>query len=492
MQRIHRQTDRLDVAGSALQGYEQLQALLVRLPASVRNTFAQPRRAADGAIEWYSPLDGQPVPLALLDATQVQAVRLLLAERLQSVANLADGAEQGDADLLRHAAALPGDDGIFVVNGQPVITAWSMTPLPDSRLVVPQAAAETGRGLWPWLLALLLLALLLLAGIWWLWWRPLPEAVPELQPPPEIVSEPESRVEPVPEPEPEPEPAPAPAPTPTPAPSDPYALLVERIESVGKNCSKLMALRQEPLLRESTEQAKVMKAGLEKKVNGLCHKQMIQEARRQCPGVRSASLAPEVVIVFDASGSMELSLLNNAQENERGLHQDPDPRLYREPRRITAARRAAMTAIKQLPGDMRTGLVLVENCPQARSAGFFSPTQRKALLQRIEAINPVGKTPLADGLSKAAQMVDGVNREALILLISDGDETCHGDPCAVATQLARSKPLLKVNVVDILGTGAGNCVAKATGGKVFTADTVEDVSRMTQQAIQDYVPKGCR
>jgi hypothetical protein len=59
-----------------------------------------------------------------------------------------------------------------------------------------------------------------------------------------------------------------------------------------------------------------------------------------------------------------------------------------------------------------------------------------------------------------------------MLVESDDPESCRQAPCTLAQALARSTLHLKINVVDILGTGAGNCLAAATGGKVFTARNV--------------------
>ncbi len=53
----------------------------------------------------------------------------------------------------------------------------------------------------------------------------------------------------------------------------------------------------------------------------------------------------------------------------------------------------------------------------------------------------------------------------------DGDESCDDDPCAIARELAAAKPLLTINVVDIGNSGAGNCLALAGRGRVFTART---------------------
>jgi hypothetical protein len=75
-----------------------------------------------------------------------------------------------------------------------------------------------------------------------------------------------------------------------------------------------------------------------------------------------------------------------------------------------------------------------------------------------------------------------------MLVGSDGQESCRQAPCTVAQALARSTLHLKINVVDILGTGAGNCLAAATGGKVFTARNVGELQMMTTQAAQDVLP----
>ena len=183
--------------------------------------------------------------------------------------------------------------------------------------------------------------------------------------------------------------------------------------------------------------------------------------------------------------------MNTPQENIRALTDLKDPRLYREPKRITAARDATARAFEQIPNDMGVGLVSAENCPLAHSAGFYAPERRFALLNRIKGLFPVGGTPLADGLRKAGQMIDGVNREALILVISDGEESCNGDPCAVARELAKAKPHVTINVVDILSSGGANCAAEATGGKVYTAATVSEIQIMTNRAVEEYIPEGC-
>jgi hypothetical protein len=302
------------------------------------------------------------------------------------------------------------------------------------------------------------------------------------------------------------EPASAPEPPPPasqPAP-DPLDALKQRISSAGKNCDKLAEmLKSEPLLKGSGADASTLKQQMLRTMEQNCRDKAIREARNLCPGQRPKDLVPETALVFDASGSMNFSLdVNEQQIRQMGqaatvesmMRQlgmggmggaSPMAALTREPRRITVAKRAALSVVQRLPSDMSVGLVMVDQCPQARSIGMFPPGQRGSVLSQIQGIEPRQGTPLADGIAKAGRLVDGVKREAIIVVVSDGTESCGQDPCAVAAALKREKPYLKINVVDITGTGAGNCVAQATGGKVFTARNADEVVAQMNRASQD-------
>lgn len=240
----------------------------------------------------------------------------------------------------------------------------------------------------------------------------------------------------------------------------------------------------------------------------------LADVKNMCPGERPKELAPELAIVFDASGSMSYSLDASDQEIRaasardeqlpaanllRGLMGQPlmapsgMASVTREPTRMTSARQAALAVVKRAPSDAGIGLVLIEQCANARSLGYFPPGRRAELTENLQRVRPVQGTPLADGVAQGGRMLNGVKRDSLMVVISDGVESCGGDPCAVAAALAKSKPRLKINVVDITGTGAGNCLAKATGGKVFTARNAGEVAAMTARAAQDVMaPANCK
>jgi hypothetical protein len=229
-------------------------------------------------------------------------------------------------------------------------------------------------------------------------------------------------------------------------------------------------------------------------------------AKARCPGVRKKTEAPQLVMVFDASGSMRHGI-NASPEILRQLQQAGDNPIgallgvvggalqstASGPSRMQAAKDTGRRIVDGLPGDVDIGLVKIENCPAASDAGFYPPARRPALLARISALQPRNKTPLASAVAKAASMVDGVRRPAVIAVISDGEDTCGGNVCAVAMRIARSQPNLKIKVVDIAGTGAADCAARATGGRVLRAGNAAELGAQMQRATEEVAgPADCR
>lgn len=286
--------------------------------------------------------------------------------------------------------------------------------------------------------------------------------------------------------------------------------LVVQIENALRPCREQVARREEPKrpppVVEKPAGAEPRKPEPPKPVVAAAPK---QDPRKLCPGERPKELAPDMALVFDGSGSMFEKIAPDGA-TERNLQQllragvvgrlvgsvvrsSIEARHPNLPRRIDVAKDATADVIGQIPNDVDIGLVLVSDCPSAKPIGFFSPSQRGQLLQGIRSINPVKGTPLADGLAKAANMVDGVEVPAVIVVVSDGEESCGSNPCAVARNIARHKPKLTINVVDITGSGAGNCAAQLTGGRVYSAGNAQDFKLNLQRATEEVRgPAECR
>lgn len=498
------------------QDRQLLVSILTRkLPPSFVAMFPEPTRAQADAIQWHSPVAGQPRLLDALPPVESQQILEMVQQRFSAIHQaITHSHKQGiltteQSDRLLAILANVPREAMLVVGGEPMVLYWTnaLSGLPGTAglplaaspvlplvpfvapLVAPLVASEPERRrrfvwLW-WLLGLLaLLLLLLLAYLWWSC-RTVPPAPPVPVDPPVLVV-PEPKPEPTPEPKPEIKPDPVPEPVPEPKPEP----VPEPVREPA------------PPTPKPTPPPPPPKPPVKKPVT-------ITSAKDFCPDERPAELVPELVVVFDTSGSMKLNIGTLMQQerdyNERmmrvnifpGFASSDDVRFINqmesEPRRITVARNSISDVIRRLPRDVSVGLVTARTCPRADVRGFFAPEMRNALLGQIKGLQPEGGTPLADAVTRAGSMLDGRNRESTILVVTDGVESCGGDPCAAARSLAATKPHLKINVVDIGNSGSGNCLAAATGGTVYTANSVASLKLAVERASKDVQgPARCR
>ncbi len=222
-----------------------------------------------------------------------------------------------------------------------------------------------------------------------------------------------------------------------------------------------------------------------------------EEPKPECKISYQAGEKPEMVIIFDDSGSMGASLLETPQSisdfyerwNLVGLISKAEVAYFeREPTRLTAAKTASANIIDKIDPNIDIGLIALKKCPEALNYGFYSTNRRSQLLSKINSMKPYkdsGGTALYNSLEQVAKMVDGVNKDAFILLLSDGEDSCESrNICELGQRLAAEKPRLKINIVDITGAKAANCVAEATGGTVFTANNKEELAEMVNQAVK--------
>jgi outer membrane protein OmpA-like peptidoglycan-associated protein len=91
------------------------------------------------------------------------------------------------------------------------------------------------------------------------------------------------------------------------------------------------------------------------------------------------------------------------------------------------------------------------------------------------AISPSGKTPLAASIRKAGDVLKNIDKKVNIIIISDGVETCGGDPVAEAKRL-KSKYGIDAHIyvigysVDGSTKRALERLAQAGGGSYYSAD----------------------
>jgi len=191
------------------------------------------------------------------------------------------------------------------------------------------------------------------------------------------------------------------------------------------------------------------------------------------------SCTEDAMIVFDGSGSMA----------EMGFNNIGEPRIYE-------ARRAVREVIPDVAMLRRLGLVIYgpggdRTCNNVDLR--FGPQWEAGprIVSEIEEMWPAGGTALTESVRQAAEALGYKQKPGAIVLVTDGKETCGGEPCRLAEQFAYEAPGLTVHVIgfkvrgkhfDWSDSGAyadavtvARCLADETGGRYVHAETVNDL-----------------
>jgi Ca-activated chloride channel family protein len=105
----------------------------------------------------------------------------------------------------------------------------------------------------------------------------------------------------------------------------------------------------------------------------------------------------------------------------------------------------------------------------------------------IEEIDPVGRTPLTAAVATAAEVLGKGRRRGLIVLVTDGEENCGGDPCLFGRQVQAAGNLLKVHVIGyrlrVPEASALGCLALSTGGLLVEASSADELASALQSTF---------
>ena len=103
-------------------------------------------------------------------------------------------------------------------------------------------------------------------------------------------------------------------------------------------------------------------------------------------------------------------------------------------------------------------------------------------------MRPLGQTPIAYSLQQAAHDFGALNDDRALVLVTDGIESCGGDPIEAAREL-RQQGI----VVHVIGFGLGNAgdedttslqaIANASGGRFVTAGSAEELKAALAQTV---------
>ena len=128
------------------------------------------------------------------------------------------------------------------------------------------------------------------------------------------------------------------------------------------------------------------------------------------------------------------------------------------------------------------------NCADSTLLVPFGESNREPVRQAIAGLRPTGQTPIAYALQQAARDFESLQSDRTLVLVSDGIESCGGDPVAAAHAL-RQQGI----VVHLIGFGLGNgadedaaslqAIANASGGRYVAAGSAEELRAALAQTV---------
>jgi len=123
-----------------------------------------------------------------------------------------------------------------------------------------------------------------------------------------------------------------------------------------------------------------------------------------------------------------------------------------------------------------------ESCESSDLTVPMEGVNKDALREQVDNYSPVGWTPIALSLERAGGDFPDASEDVVnaIILVTDGLETCDGDPCAAATALKEGDAEVTVYVVG-LGLDEEElritaCIAENSGGQIVGAQNAEELS----------------
>ncbi len=200
----------------------------------------------------------------------------------------------------------------------------------------------------------------------------------------------------------------------------------------------------------------------------------------------TAQAASNVLFILDASNSM----WGQAQGTSK----------------IETAKQVLSDALSDLAADTTVGLMAyghrVEgDCGDVETLSAFGSESIAEIIRKVQAIKPKGKTPIAQSIKASAANFAGLEEQNNhVVLISDGLESCDGDPCGEAAALIERGINVRVHVVgfdvDADTRAQLECIAEKGQGKYFDAKNAagfqEAIAEVQQvaQAAPEPEPEG--
>lgn len=186
------------------------------------------------------------------------------------------------------------------------------------------------------------------------------------------------------------------------------------------------------------------------------------------PGGRS-------ILVLDASGSMWGQLGGKTK--------------------IELARDAVDSMLRNWPAKQTLGLIAYGHrrkgdCTDIETMRAPDGFDAEAIRGAVNALTPKGMTPITAAVRQAAEQLKFTEQKATVILVSDGEETCNADPCALGAELEQLGVDFTANVIGFdLPEGKARaqlqCLASNTGGRYIEARNAAELTQALGDVTAD-------
>ena len=165
--------------------------------------------------------------------------------------------------------------------------------------------------------------------------------------------------------------------------------------------------------------------------------------------------------------------------------------------KIAIAKEVLAKLVAEIPAKNRIGLIAYGHrrkgdCKDVETLVRLSGNNKPAVENAVRGLNAKGKTPLTRSVNQAIDLLKSEKNPSTVVLVSDGIESCGGDPCATVKAARASGVDFILHTVGFglnkEESGQLQCMAKAGGGEYFQADNAEELLKSTRKAVKSKGP----
>lgn len=194
------------------------------------------------------------------------------------------------------------------------------------------------------------------------------------------------------------------------------------------------------------------------------------------PVISSSVQAEEVnkLLIIDVSGSMRARIDNV--------------------KKMDIAKKVICEYIKNLPATDNVGIVAYghrrkKDCTDVEYIAPLGKNNRQQLIAKVKGLKARGKTPITKSLQKAIEIIDSKPGKKVIILISDGRESCDANPCdLISSYIGQGKQFISHVIgfdVDKRSRKQLECIADAGNGNYYPVDDLSGLQVAFQNVQSD-------